>query len=319
MMPFAYATAQMPTVDLATIWPATKDFAVTEPRNVSHGIKRPYEVDTGMDPDVIALLTELGDQSTRGDVLPQRPFWVIGSPRSGSTWFGKVVNSHQDIFLTEETRVMSFLNRVVNRIAQDRWLLQFGQQAMVKRLGADLPGLVERFYRDLGALPHQRWGDKHPHYADAQKDPECLDLIRALFPDSQFIHLIRDGRDVAVSFRDKGWGNLEFSAHVWVKHVEHAEWFARTIAPDSWLEVRYEQLVQDQEEEFARVFEFLGSEANERTEKFRENRGREMWSAPSTDSSRIGQSTWRDRLTSEEIEIVSEIQRPTLERLGYAD
>ena len=213
---------------------------------------------------------------------------------------------------------MSFLNRVVNRVAQDKWLLQYGNKAMLQRLGADLPGLVERFYRDLGARPDQRWGDKHPHYADAQKDPECLDLIDTLFPDSQYIHLVRDGRDVAASFRDKGRGNLKYSAHVWVKHVEHAEWFSQKISPDSWMEVQYEEMVAQPNEEFGRVFEFLGLDMNESVKNFMENQGRKAWSAPSTEQSRIGQSTWRDRFTPEEIDLVMEIQGPTLGRFGYA-
>lgn len=287
------------------------------PRNVTHSIDRDYEVDTGMDPDVLEKLLEWSDKSKRGTVLPNPPLWVIGSPRSGSTWFGRVLHSHPGIFLTEESRVMSFLNRVVNRLALDRWILQYGQLAMIRRLGIELPALVEQFYVDIGAKPHQRWGDKHPHYADAQHDPECLDLIYTLFPDSQFIHLVRDGRDVAASFRDKGWGNLAYSSHVWVKHVEHARWFSQRLDPQSWLEIRYEDLMANQEEMFRSVFDFLGLEVGDATKKFLETQGREAWSAPATSDSWQGNSTWSGRFTAEEIKIVTDIQRDTLLLFGY--
>lgn len=270
-----------------------------------------------MSSETLDLLAEASVQSTRGSVLPLAPVWVIGSPRSGTTWFGRILDSNPALFITEETRVMSMLNRVVNRLAQDRWLLQRGQKAMIRRLGADLPGLVERFYSDLGARPDQRWGDKHPHYADRRRDPECLTLINALFPDSQFIHLIRDGRAVAASFRDLGWGNLEYSAEIWVNHVRHAREFGQTLPPERYLEVRYEDLVQDTRSEAERVHEFLGVPWHDRVDQFLAEGAAKPWSAPTTSDSELGKSTWAERFEDDEVARVLETQGPTLVELGY--
>lgn len=270
-----------------------------------------------MDPDVISLLQELQDESTRGSVLPLPPVWMIGAPRSGTTWLGRILDANPELFLTEETRVMSFTNRIVNRLAQDSWLLMRGNKAMVRRLGADLPGIIERFYADLGAKPEQRWGDKHPHYADSRRDPECLQLIDTLYPESQYIHLIRDGRAVAASFRDKGWGNLGYAAEIWVNHAEHARAFGSQLPPARYLEVHYEDAVHDPRSVVEKIFDFLGVGWHERVDRFIENKSREPFSAPTTSSSRLGASTWTERFTDEELAAVLEVQGPSLRAFGY--
>lgn len=270
-----------------------------------------------MDEKTINLLQALPNQSTRGSVLPLPPVWVVGAPRSGTTWFGRILDSNPHLFITEETRVMSFFNRVVNRVAQDRWLLQRGQAAMIKRLGADIPGLVERFYADLGAKPDQRWGDKHPHYADSNRDPEALTLIETLFPDSQYIHLIRDGRAVAASFRDMGWGTLEYSAKVWVNHVHHAREFGESLAPGRYLEVRYEELVSDPIKVSEGVFSFLGVPSEDYVERFMSTEGSAPWSKPTTPTEELGRASWADRFTPEDLEVVHDIQADSLIEFGY--
>lgn len=269
-----------------------------------------------IDPSILELLIEGANrENSRGSVLPMPPIWVIGAPRSGSTWFGRLLDSNPALFLTEESRVMSYLNRVV-RLSADRWLLQYGHKAMIRRLGSDLPGLVERFYRDLGASPTQRWGDKHPHYADSKHDPECLELIDALFPGSQFIHLIRDGRAAAVSFRDLGWGSLEFAAQVWVNHVVHARTFGRALPKGRYLEVRYEDLVESARDVVADAFDYLGVPWHERIDHVLRTQLEREWSQP-TRSEGLRSETWRNRLDRDELGTVLSIQGEVLEDFGY--
>ncbi|WP_449066856.1 sulfotransferase, partial [Planomonospora algeriensis] len=53
-------------------------------------------------------------------------------------------------------------------------------------LGSAL-GIVLRAYAARFGKP--RWGDKRPSYF------KSVDVLLRLFPDAQFVHLIRDGRD----------------------------------------------------------------------------------------------------------------------------
>ena len=50
----------------------------------------------------------------------QDPFFIIGAPRSGTTFLQTVLDRHPDIFITNETRVMTFASRTLNKAAS--WL-----------------------------------------------------------------------------------------------------------------------------------------------------------------------------------------------------
>ena len=97
------------------------------------------------------------------------PFWVIGAPRSGTTFLARVLDHHPDIFLTNETRLMLLFSRMLNRWVGARRLLATSCDEVIESLWQQVPGVVEQIYRDLGARPGQRWGDKYPQYADGDR------------------------------------------------------------------------------------------------------------------------------------------------------
>ena len=60
-----------------------------------------------------------------------------------------------------------------------------------------------------------RWGDKTPRYV------ESIPFISGLFPDARFVHLVRDGRDVALSYANVPFGpkTVARAASLWAKRV----------------------------------------------------------------------------------------------------
>lgn len=106
----------------------------------------------------------------------------------------------------------------------------------------------------------RRWGDKTPMYM------QHLRLLERLFPDALYIHLIRDGRDVALSFLSMPKGIVtETWAHPrtpggfacqWRSEVIAARRLARRVGPARYLEVRYESLVRDPESELRGICDF---------------------------------------------------------------
>jgi hypothetical protein len=98
--------------------------------------------------------------------------------------------------------------------------------------------------------------DKHPGYADAIED------INALMPNCRFVHLIRDGRDVACSMvaakRTMGFGAASVlgSAQSWQSHVAKCRKAAQFHG--RYLETRYEELVADTPRVLETVFSFCG-------------------------------------------------------------
>jgi len=99
-----------------------------------------------------------------------------------------------------------------------------------------------------------RWGDKTPLYM------QSLPLLERLFPDSSWVHLVRDGRDAALSFLALPEG---FSGKTWAQPRTAAQFAARWRSEilaarrlkGHYLELRYEDLVSDPERELRRVCE----------------------------------------------------------------
>jgi hypothetical protein len=107
-----------------------------------------------------------------------------------------------------------------------------------------------------------RWGDKTPMYM------RHLPLLRRLFPTAQYVHLIRDGRDAALSFLSLPEGiAFETWAHprsvgdfacLWRTEVAAARGHGRRVRAARYLEVRYEALVADAEAVLRRICSFAG-------------------------------------------------------------
>ena len=101
-----------------------------------------------------------------------------------------------------------------------------------------------------------RWGDKTPLYM------QQLPLLERLFPDALWVHLVRDGRDAALSFLELPEG---FSGKTWAQPRTVAQFAARwrteilaarrlgRHAGSRYLELRYEDLVAEPERELRRV------------------------------------------------------------------
>lgn len=98
--------------------------------------------------------------------------------------------------------------------------------------------------------------DKHPSNALFTK------LIREVLPEARFIHIIRDGRDVACSMmsaaRKIGYGTKDVgaSAEEWKRHVVGARQMAEFTG--CYLEVRYEDLLREGAPAYAKVLDFCG-------------------------------------------------------------
>jgi sulfotransferase family protein len=107
----------------------------------------------------------------------------------------------------------------------------------------------------------QRWGDKTPMYM------QNLRLLERLFPDARFVHLIRDGRDAALSFLampggivTETWMHPRTAADFacqWRTEVGAARRLGRRVG-GRYLEVRYEDLVADVQAVLRRICGFAG-------------------------------------------------------------
>jgi len=206
------------------------------------------------------------------------PFFIVGSGRSGTTLLRMMLCSHSRISIPPETW---FLLPLVRRLSIDRTLnpseIESAISLMTKhhrwpvmKLDAEelrrrvrqitdrhLRDVVEAVYRShMEAHGKVRWGDKTPPYI------EIVPQLVRLFPGVRFVHLIRDGRDVARSFQDTHWVSpwLHDNTEEWVRAMRYQRRWERSDLRDLILQIRYEDLVLDTEATLRKICKFLGEE-----------------------------------------------------------
>jgi hypothetical protein len=206
-------------------------------------------------------------------MVAQAPFFIVGAGRSGTTLLRLILAGHSHLHIPPETWFLHPLVRefpltaaltqpqveraIETMVGQERWpdmdlaADEFRRQAAALAQPT-LVDLIDLVYRHLlGASGKQRLGDKTPHYFAVI--PELV----TLYPDTKFIHLVRDGRDVAISWIDAGWQRYYEPGFEWPMAMAALD---RDLAayPDRVLEVRYEDLVHRPEEVARYVCAFLG-------------------------------------------------------------
>lgn len=97
-----------------------------------------------------------------------------------------------------------------------------------------------------------RWGDKTPIYVLS------IPVLAQIFPDARFVHMIRDGRDVALSYLSVPWGPASIwqAARKWCRHVSAGRRAGKALGSTRYMEVRYEDIVKEPEYALNRVCEF---------------------------------------------------------------
>lgn len=115
-------------------------------------------------------------------------------------------------------------------------------------------GLVYRMFAERCGKP--RWGDRRPSYI------RHIDVLPALFPDAQIVHLVRDGRDCVASLKEMPWfyGDVYQAVNRWAEAIDFGRRAKRRIAADGYHELRYEDLTADTENTLARLCAFLGED-----------------------------------------------------------
>ena len=86
-----------------------------------------------------------------------------------------------------------------------------------------------------------------------------LRRLARLFPEARFVHIIRDGRDVVLSYQSVTWGpaTATEAAVRWRENVRRGRRDGRRLGPDRYREIRYEELVADPEPLLRSLCEFL--------------------------------------------------------------
>lgn len=187
---------------------------------------------------------------------------IVGAPRSGTTLLRFMLDSHPDLAIPPETGFMALAPELggTGDALRDAFFAAVTtfphgapvwpdfqipaaafEQALREIDPFTLADGYRTFYRMYAArFDKRRSGDKTPRYGFH------LRLIESILPEASFIHLIRDGRDVALSLRPL-WFSPGSDIETLAQHWKNAVLAARTQGAGCrrYLEVRYEDLVSD--------------------------------------------------------------------------
>ncbi len=222
---------------------------------------------------------------------------IVGAPRSGTYWVVDLLQARFGIKFPSETHFIPIFSKYIwlwgdlsiaaNRrrlltniyeflqiwtarssssreyLAQIRRLsllvtLDEGRAKAIIEESSDYPSLVLAMFRqfaDLHAVSAS--GDKSAHYRVT--NPQ---LTLGLFPKALMLHVIRDGRDVALSWTKQWFGpaNIHDAAQLWRDHVDvNRDWGRQN--PSRYLEIRYEDLAMDKETTIRKLETFLNRAA----------------------------------------------------------
>jgi hypothetical protein len=166
-----------------------------------------------------------------------------------------------------------------------------------------------------------RYGDKTPDYTFS------LPFLARQFPEARFIHVIRDGRDVALALRDVSWMRQKEvieCALYWLTRVQAAERAGRWLGSHRYQEVRYEELVRDPKATLQRICEFLNLPFADSMLDYQASAAEIVGSEPNSsefDTLRmpvtLGLRDWRTQMAPQDVEAFGRVAGDVLENLGY--
>ncbi len=270
--------------------------------------------------------------------------FIVGCPRSGTTLLQRMLDNHGDLAVANDTH---FIPRVIAKETETDPRLTADLVERVRsyrrldRLGLTEEHLSEAAFAassfsEFVSLLYDAFAHLHGKTLAGEKTPDYgqhIDRLISLFPEARFIHIVRDGRDVALSTIDwanptKGPGRwtlwpvspMAASALWWRWQVEPALQARATHGLGKVLELRYEDLVSAPEFELDRITRFLGIPYDvemaryfEGKEKSTANRSaKSAWLRPTQ-----GLRDWRTQMSEHDLALFEALCGDLLETLGY--
>ena len=195
------------------------------------------------------------------------PVFVVGVPRSGTTLLRQMLRGSRTLAIPRESHFVpraleaptptAALDVVLSSPKLTTW--EIDPDAVRRRAAsaADPAAVVRAAFETYAeAQGRRRWGDKTPGYV------AHIDLLARAFPDALFVHIVRDGREVADSLREQQWGppDLLIAGYAWRTWVSAGRDAGERLGPSRYHELAYEELAAAPAEALTRVCEFLDEE-----------------------------------------------------------
>ncbi len=206
-------------------------------------------------------------------------------------------------------------------------------------------------YSDFISKVFDRYGASRGKLLSGTKNPDYLrhlPVLRKLWPEAKFIHIIRDGRDVCLCASDRwkdkqGFQGFPFflyeapdrifddwkedpvmtAALWWETNVRLGREFGNAVGPETYYELQYEALVDHPKEECVGLCEFLGIPFDNAMLRHEENFKPRRGPNGTVLHARVGLPVtpglrnWRTEMEGAELGRFEATAGPLLEELGY--
>lgn len=271
--------------------------------------------------------------------------FIVGCPRSGTTLFQRMLDSHPRLAVANDTHFIPhgiddltgktdppLTAQIVERVRTYRRFHRLGlddDAVAAASQGRTYSEFVRSLYDEFARMRGKPFaGDKTPSYV------RQLRLLHGLFPSARIVHIIRDGRDVALSALEwatptKGPAKLRLwrgepvavCALWWQRHVRTGRGDGSRVGAEQYLEVRYEQLVADPEGELRRIAAFLDLDYTPQMATYYLGKTRSdsslsaksAWLPPTP-----GLRDWRTSMAKGDVALFEALAGDLLDQLGYA-
>ena len=274
----------------------------------------------------------------------QRPIFIVGANRSGTTLLRLILNAHPNIAVPEE--ILYFRSRIAGLRIED-WQADPGRDEFERLVGEFIPrvdipdldtdavtqrvlelprnlrspykGLMDYWAEAQGKI---RWGEKTPgnlFYAD---------IIYEMFPDARFIHMVRDPR-AGVYSMEQVWffpEDVIFNAMSRHKHMTVGKaTLENAVPPDQLLHLRYEDLVTEPVAVVKRICEFIGEDFHSEMMSYYKGADKHMRSDAAADFNALAtrpitaseNEKWKSGLTAAEISAIEMICADEMKEFRY--
>ncbi len=271
--------------------------------------------------------------------------FVVGCPRSGTTLLQRMLDNHPELAVANDTH---FIPRALGHdeadpdlpltadlLARVRAYRRFPRLGLTDAEVDEAAARTDTYAAFVGYLYHL-FARKHGKPLGGEKTPDYvrhLPLLHRLFPRARFVHIIRDGRDVALS--TLGWAHENKGPGKWTLWQDEpvgtcALWWrwqvsagrnaGALLSPDRYYALAYEDLVAQPEAELEKLALFLKLPCSPRMAAFHEGKTRpapgrsakSAWLPPTQ-----GLRDWRTQMAPHEVALFEALAGDLLKALGY--
>lgn len=213
------------------------------------------------------------------------PIFIIGNPRSGTTLLRLLLNAHSKIIIPPEAGFAFWLYPKYKDFNYTKTALYFEDMKKTKKISnwninwislenyiseahpnnyQELINHIYLYYATKANKPVKYWGDKNNFYLNFIKE------IKEVFPNALFIHIIRDGRNIACSYKKlnsqsikspdapKLSNNIKEIAHEWKTNIQTIQSSFNSFKYENVYEVKLEDITSNPITEISKIMNFIG-------------------------------------------------------------